>query len=72
MEHGAEVNSMLMTEFNIDVARDVWQEEARAEGEMAKAISVAKKMLEMDMSIDEISNVSGLTHEEILKLQANG
>jgi predicted transposase/invertase (TIGR01784 family) len=71
---------MLMTEFNIDVARDVWQEEAheegreqgRAEGEMAKAFSVAKKMLEMDMSIDEISDVTGLTHEEILKLQANG
>jgi len=30
-EHGTEVSGMLMTEFNIDVAKEVWQEEAREE-----------------------------------------
>ena len=28
-EHGAEASNMLMTEFNIDIAKEVWQEEAR-------------------------------------------
>jgi len=28
-EHKTEVDSMLMTEFNIDIAKEVWQEEAR-------------------------------------------
>ena len=31
-EHGSEVNNMLMTEFNIDIAKEVWQEEAREDG----------------------------------------
>jgi len=31
-EHGAEVTSMLYTEFNIDIAKEVWQEEAREDG----------------------------------------
>jgi len=30
-EHGLEVSSMLYTEFNIDIAKEVWQEEAREE-----------------------------------------
>jgi predicted transposase/invertase (TIGR01784 family) len=36
-QHGSEVQNMLYTEFNIDIAKEVWQEEARedafAEGE---------------------------------------
>ena len=31
-KQGLEVNSMLMTEFNIDIAKEVWQEEAREDG----------------------------------------
>jgi len=31
-KQGSEVTSMIMTEFNIDVAREVWQEEAREDG----------------------------------------
>ena len=30
--HGSEVLNMLITEFNIDIAKRVWQEEAREEG----------------------------------------
>ena len=31
-KHGTEVRSMLMTEFNIDIAKEVWQEEAHEGG----------------------------------------
>jgi hypothetical protein len=31
-EHGSEVTNMLITEWNWDVAKEVWQEEARDEG----------------------------------------
>jgi len=31
-KQGSEVNSMIMTEFNIDIAKEVWQEEAREDG----------------------------------------
>jgi predicted transposase YdaD len=30
--HGAEVINVLTTEFNIDIAKQVWQEEAREDG----------------------------------------
>jgi len=30
--HGLEASNMLMTEFNIDIAKEVWQEEAREDG----------------------------------------
>ena len=28
-QHGSEIQNMLYTEFNIDIAKEVWQEEAR-------------------------------------------
>jgi hypothetical protein len=31
-EHGSEVSNMLITEWNWEVAKEVWQEEAREEG----------------------------------------
>jgi hypothetical protein len=31
-EHSSEVINMLLTEWNIDDAREIWQEEAREEG----------------------------------------
>jgi hypothetical protein len=33
-EHGSEVVNMLLTEWNWEDAKEVWQEEARAEGEV--------------------------------------
>jgi SOS response regulatory protein OraA/RecX len=31
-KHGSEVFNMLLTEWNIDDAKEIWQEEAREEG----------------------------------------
>ena len=31
-KHGSEVRNMLFTEFNLDDAKEVWEEEAREEG----------------------------------------
>ena len=55
-EHGAEVTSMLMTEFNIDIAREVWQEEAREEAleeGRAEGVEILAKMLKEGIPLDE-------------------
>ena len=48
---GSEVTGMLMTEFNIDIAKEVWQEEAREElrEELeAKNSTINKQAVEID------------------------
>ena len=40
-----------------------------AKGGMNEKISIAKKMLTRSMSFDEISDFTGLTKEEVLKLK---
>ena len=59
-EHGAEVTSMLYTEFNIDTAKEVWQEEAREEAyeefqaELnAKDAEIAEAKLKSDAELAE-------------------
>ena len=42
-----------------------------SEGENNKAIEIARKMLNKDRPIEEISEITGLTKEEILKLKDN-
>lgn len=41
-EHGSEVRNMLFTEFNLEDAREVWEEEAREDGR-AEGILVGRK-----------------------------
>ena len=41
---------------------------AKQEGEKNKAMEIAKNLLEMDMSIDNIMKATGLSQEEIAKL----
>jgi len=43
--HGLEASSMLMTEFNIDIAKEVWQEEAREDG-YEEGLADARKEIE--------------------------
>ena len=40
-------------------------------GEIKKSLEIAKKLLENDMSIEDISRITELSKEEILKLQDN-
>jgi len=79
--YGSEVQNMLFTEFNIDIAKEVWQEESRAEGRTegraegrsegrsegrAEGImEVARKMLRRRRPLDEIVEDTGLSHDEI-------
>ena len=41
------------------------------QGEIKKSKEIAKKLLEKDMSIEDISKITELSKEEILKLQVN-
>ena len=41
------------------------------EGKIKKSLEIAKKLLENDMSIEDISKITELSKEEILKLQDN-
>ena len=75
-DHRTEVNSMLMTEFNIDIAKEVWQEEAREEGreegrkEAHEAREeIAQKLKESALlTHTQISQITGLAIEEVEKL----
>ena len=45
------------------------REEGKVEGESSKAKSIAINALKMNIPIDDIAMLTGLTHEEILRLQ---
>ncbi len=64
-KNGSEVINMLFTEFNIDDAKEIWQEEAREEGAKQKALETAKKLLAKNMPVEEIADVTGLTIEKV-------
>ena len=53
---------------SLDWAKVKGRAEGRAECEKNKAIEIAKKLLKMGMSIDNIMKATGLSREEIVKL----
>ena len=59
---------MLLTEFNIDIAKEVWQEEASDD----RAIEIAKNALVLGIPVDTIVKLTGLTREEIENLRDAG
>ena len=75
--HGSEVLNMLLTEWNWDDAKEVWQEEAREEGfelgreegrqeglqkgHEEKALEIARKMKEMGDSPEKICAITGIS-----------
>jgi len=78
--NSSEVFNMLYTEFNINDAKEVWQEEAREEGikegiekgrkegEHNKAIKIAKSLIDV-LDIKTIAQKTGLTTKEIENLK---
>ena len=46
------------------------REEGLAEGEAKKSLEIAKKMLEMGLSVEQITEATGLSEEEVLKLKS--
>ena len=55
---------MLLTEWNWDDAKEVWQEEARdegmEEGRTEKKLEIARKMKEKGYSSEEIQAITGV------------
>ena len=68
--HGSEVQNMLFTEFNIDIAKEVWQEEAREDARNERAVEIARVMLADKESIEKIIRYTSLTREEVERLRA--
>ena len=47
----------------------IGREEGKKEGEKQKQIEIAKKLLQRNMNIEDIKEITGLTEEEISKLK---
>ena len=46
------------------------KEEGLAEGKTEERLEIAKKMLEMGLSVEQITEATGLSEEEVLKLKS--
>jgi hypothetical protein len=64
LENSSEVMNMVLTDWNIDDAKEVWQEEARQEG----LEETAKRALVEGLPVDLIHNITGLPVPAIEKL----
>jgi predicted transposase/invertase (TIGR01784 family) len=60
-KNASEVMNMLITEWNWDDAKEVWQEEARTE----EKFTIARKMKEMGDPLEKIQTITGLSTETI-------
>lgn len=72
IEHRSEVENMLLTELNIDIAKEVWQEEAFADGHADKRRTFAEErrmfisvLRAQGMNDEEIAEALGYTLGEI-------
>jgi predicted transposase/invertase (TIGR01784 family) len=88
LEHAPEVMNMLLSEWNWDDAKEVWQEEAREEGigigreegigigreegREDKAAEIAKNLIGKGLSLDAISETTGLDLETIKNMAPGG
>jgi hypothetical protein len=63
-QHRGEVVSMLLEEWNLDDAVAV----AERDGEMRRAMKIAKRMKDEGKSIDEIIRMTDLTVDDVLRL----
>jgi predicted transposase YdaD len=61
--------NMLLTEWNWDTAKEVWQEEAREEGREEKGEEIARNALEEGASVDFIQKITGLNIDAIERLK---
>jgi hypothetical protein len=69
-KYGGDIVSMLYTEWNLDDAKKIWLEDGMTKGAMAKAIEMAREMLnELGLSVSQVAKVTKLSEEEIRKLK---
>ena len=59
--------SILSTEFDLDVAKEVWLDEAKEE----KALEIARNALRKNMPIEDIVEITGLAFDEVENLRAS-
>jgi len=65
--HGSEVINMVLTEWKLEDALRVREQEGIEKGEIKKAIEIAKKLKAKGMPVDEIAETTKLTVDEVLK-----
>ena len=68
-KHGGDVVSVLMTEYDEEIAKKVWREEAFEEGIEKGMIITAKNALKKGATIDFIKDITGFNETVIKKLQ---
>jgi len=66
--HGSEVINMVLTEWKLEDALKVREQEGREEGRKERDIEIAKSLKAKGMSVNDIADTIGLTADEILKL----
>jgi len=67
--HGREVFGMILEEWNIDDAKEVWQEEAREDGQAIEKVNIARNALAKGLPIEMIHEITGLDLETIKGLK---
>lgn len=68
VEHSEEVFHMLALEWNLDDAKQAWQEEAREQGELIRAEKIAGRMIRRGRSFEEIHELTDLPLQRIQEL----
>jgi len=63
-EQGGKIVSILSMEYDIDIAKRVYGDERAEE----KALEIARNALQMNLPIDAIVKLTGMTHDEIERL----
>ena len=63
------MNTERDTYNQIEYARESGREEGRAEGVKQNSFDIAKRMLEKGIDIETISELTGLTAEEVSRLK---
>ena len=75
--HGSEVLNMLLEEWNMEDAKEVWQEEAREEGRREglfegkeeEKLEIARNAMAKGLTVELIQEITGLTAGKIEKLR---
>ncbi|MDR2101512.1 MAG: hypothetical protein LBP43_02970 [Treponema sp.] len=62
---------MLLSEGNIDEAKEVWREEAREEGRKQAYLEFAKKALSKGIPVEVVQELTDLDVDTIAKLASN-
>jgi predicted transposase/invertase (TIGR01784 family) len=67
--NASEVENMLFTEFNMDVAKKIWREEGVEEGIERGIEKTARSALAKGLSVSDVADITGLDEEGVRKLK---